>query len=80
VAWLVDYFTQPDDLVIDPFCGSGTTGAACIRHGRRFLGIEKSPEFVALARERLTAEANDSTLVDARRGQVALFAGRRRRR
>jgi site-specific DNA-methyltransferase (adenine-specific) len=45
--------TNPGDLVIDPFCGSGTTGAACIELGRRFLGIELSAKFAELARQRL---------------------------
>jgi site-specific DNA-methyltransferase (adenine-specific) len=43
------------DLVVDPFAGSGTTGEACLRLGRRFLGLEKSTEFVTLARQRLCA-------------------------
>jgi DNA modification methylase len=41
------------DLVLDPFNGSGTTGAACIELGRRYLGIEKSAEFARVARMRL---------------------------
>jgi site-specific DNA-methyltransferase (adenine-specific) len=45
--------SQPDDLVLDPFCGSGTTGEAALRHGRKFLGVEKNPEFARLARLRL---------------------------
>jgi len=45
--------SDPGDLVIDPFTGSGTTGVAAIRHGRRFLGIERSERFAKLARLRL---------------------------
>jgi site-specific DNA-methyltransferase (adenine-specific) len=45
--------SDPDDLVIDPFCGSGTTGAACLELGRHFLGIEKSRQFYNLATSRL---------------------------
>ena len=41
------------DLVIDPFSGSGTTGVAAIRNGRRYVGIEKSKKFTDLARLRL---------------------------
>ena len=43
----------PGDLVVDPFAGSGTTGAACIELRRRFVGVEASGRFAALARERL---------------------------
>ncbi len=72
---LVELFTDPDDLILDPFCGSGTTGVACLRLGRRFIGIEKDPKYAALARERLEAEAEGSTLQARRAGQVALFGG-----
>jgi DNA modification methylase len=41
------------DLVLDPFCGSGTTGRACALLGRRFLGIEESENFCDLARRTL---------------------------
>jgi DNA modification methylase len=42
--------------VIDPFMGSGTTGIACVRSGRRFVGIEKDPAHYATAVERITNE------------------------
>lgn len=71
---LVSDFTDPGDLVFDPFCGSGTTGVACLRLGRRFLGIEKDATFAALAHERLLAEAQLSDLGSRKAGQQALFA------
>ncbi|MDY0059985.1 MAG: DNA methyltransferase [Myxococcota bacterium] len=43
----------PGDLVLDPFCGSGTTGVAALENGRRFLGIERESRYVELARRRL---------------------------
>lgn len=46
--------SAPDDLVLDPFSGSGTTGVACIELGRRFIGMELSEEFADLSRARLT--------------------------
>lgn len=70
---LVGLFTDPGDLVLDPFCGSGTTGVACIRLGRRFLGIEKDAKYAAIARERLEAESKGLTLTAARAGQRSLF-------
>lgn len=39
--------------VLDPFCGSGTTGAVALAHGRSFIGIELNPEYVTLARRRI---------------------------
>jgi DNA modification methylase len=47
--------SDPGDLVADPFNGSGTTGEAAIRLGRRYLGIERSERFSDLARMRLRA-------------------------
>lgn len=46
----------PDDAVIvDPFCGSGTTGVACAMLGRSFVGIEMDEEYASIARERIAA-------------------------
>jgi modification methylase len=47
--------TRPGDLVLDPFFGTGTTGAVARRLGRAYLGIERDPDYVAAARERLAA-------------------------
>jgi hypothetical protein len=41
--------------VLDPFCGSGTTGVAATRLGRNFIGIELNPEYVAMANNRIDA-------------------------
>jgi site-specific DNA-methyltransferase (adenine-specific) len=45
--------TKPCDAVLDPFMGSGTTGVACVRLERRFVGIELEPTYVSLATRRL---------------------------
>ena len=68
-------FTDPDDIICDPFAGSGTTGVACLRLGRRFIGCEMDPKYHAIAVERLTAESQGSTLAASRAGQVPLFGG-----
>lgn len=70
---LVELFTDPNDVVLDPFAGSGTTGVACIRLGRRFIGIEKEPKYAAVARERLRAEERGLSLREARAGQTSIF-------
>jgi site-specific DNA-methyltransferase (adenine-specific) len=46
----------PGGLIVDPFAGSGTTGVAALRTGRRFLGCELVPAYHTLAAERLAAE------------------------
>lgn len=45
--------TKPGDFVVDPFCGSGTTGVACLNTGRRFLGYEIDTLYADMAQERL---------------------------
>ena len=47
--------SRPDDLVLDPFCGSGTTGAVAHRLRRRFIGIECDADYAAAARGRIDA-------------------------
>lgn len=70
---LIRDFTDPEETILDPFAGSGTTGVACLRLGRRFVGIERQPKYFELACERLRAEQNGSTLPAARAGQGTLF-------
>src|SRR5262245_26112119 len=47
--------SRPNDLVIDPFCGTGTTGAVAKRLGRRFVGFEREHAYVDAARRRIAA-------------------------
>ena len=51
--------SRPGDLVIDPFFGAGTVGLVCHEEGRRFLGIELNPDYVELARARLSIREKD---------------------
>jgi modification methylase len=56
--------SKPGDLVLDPFFGSGTTGAVAKRLHRRFIGIERDPDYAEVARERIEAiEPLDPSLV-----------------
>jgi hypothetical protein len=50
---IIEHFTSPGDLILDPYMGTGTTGVVCLRLGRQFIGIEKSVDNVELARRRL---------------------------
>lgn len=50
--------------VLDPFMGSGTTGVACVRTGRKFIGIEKEPKYFDIAVKRIEAELNRAPLFD----------------
>jgi hypothetical protein len=52
-AELIRRFSEPGDRVVDPFLGSGTTAAAAVKLGRRFIGCDINPGAVAIAQERL---------------------------
>ena len=47
--------TRPGDVVLDPFFGTGTSGAVAKRLGRRFIGIEREPDYIAAAEARIAA-------------------------
>ena len=48
--------SKPDSLVLDPFFGSGTTGEVCLETGRQCIGIELKPDYVEIAKHRLSIE------------------------
>lgn len=54
-AWWVRYLCPPGGLVCDPFSGLASTGVAALQQGRRYLGIERSPEYADASRRRLGA-------------------------
>jgi site-specific DNA-methyltransferase (adenine-specific) len=69
-------FTEPNELVLDPFMGSGTTGVGCERLGRRFIGIEKDPRYFDLACARIAAANQPVTGMKRKRrvdGQEDMF-------
>lgn len=51
---LIQTTTRGNDLVLDPFAGSGTTGVACVQLGRKFIGIELEPKYFDIACQRIT--------------------------
>lgn len=53
MEWLVRLVTPPGGLVLDPFLGSGTTGAAAVRQAFRFVGIEREAEYIEIAKRRI---------------------------
>lgn len=53
MAEIIADFTKPGQLVCDPFCGSGSTGVAAVKHGRRFVGIERDPKWFDLSCRRI---------------------------
>ncbi len=63
------------DLILDPFCGSGTTCVAAKMLGRNYIGIDISPEYCEIARMRLKAVDTGVPVKEQRQGQGALFDG-----
>lgn len=61
VQMLVESYTQPGDLICDPFMGSGTTGVACMNTGRRFIGFEIDAAYFEIADRRIS-EASGKAL------------------
>jgi site-specific DNA-methyltransferase (adenine-specific) len=53
MQYLVTIGSRKGDVVLDPYCGSGTTGVSCMLHGRQFVGIELDPEYVEIAKDRI---------------------------
>jgi site-specific DNA-methyltransferase (adenine-specific) len=62
---LVRDFTDPGDLVLDAYAGSGTTGAACRRLGRRFLGFERREDYHAMAALRIATTREQLRMFEA---------------
>ena len=53
---IIGVHTNPNDIIMDPFMGSGTTGVAALKSGRRFIGIELDSSYYDIALNRLTAK------------------------
>jgi site-specific DNA-methyltransferase (adenine-specific) len=53
MTWAVELASRPGHTVLDPFMGSGTTGVACARLGRRFIGVEIEPGYFDIACRRI---------------------------
>lgn len=65
--WFIELFTEPGDIVLDPFSGSGTTAIAARELGRRYIGIEIKEDYCRLAEERLGEAANQLMLLEERK-------------
>jgi len=71
--------SRPDDLILDPFSGTGTTGAVARRLGRRFIGVERNAAYAAAAEKRIASveplpEAALATFMTAREAPRVPFA------
>lgn len=55
MRWCIGHLPDPNRTILDPFMGSGTTGVACAKLGRRFIGIEIEPKYFDIACKRIEA-------------------------
>lgn len=70
---LVASYSSEGETILDPFCGSGTTGVACVKTGRNFVGIEINEEYCEIARKRIAqAQGTQPSGADQ---QPMLFGG-----
>jgi modification methylase len=71
--------TRPGELILDPFFGVGTTGAAAKRLGRRFIGIEREPTYAEFARRRIAQVSpmrpEDVTVMGSKRSEPRIPFG-----
>jgi len=62
---LVERMTKEGETILDPFMGSGTTGVACIRTGRKFIGIEIEQKYYEIAKQRIEKELSQPYLFES---------------
>lgn len=56
---IIQASTESGQIILDPFCGSGTTGVESLKHGCQFIGIDNSEEYIKIAQKRLENVKND---------------------
>lgn len=64
MEWLVKLACPKGGTILDPFLGSGTTGKACVKTGREFIGIEKEEKYLSIAQKRIAKAKYRATLFD----------------
>ena len=75
MLWCLENYSKPADLILDPFCGSGTTCVAAKMLGRNYIGIDISEEYCAIARKRIEAVDTGVPVKERDRGQMPMFGG-----
>lgn len=69
---LIQLYTFKEDVVLDPFCGSGTTCLAALKDGRHYIGYDIEPEYVKLARQRIKIHSSQKTLFEDEKPSITI--------
>lgn len=73
---LVRLFTNPGDVIFDPFMGSGSTGVAALELGRKFIGVERNPDYFEIAKRRIAEALSKNHLLPLPNDKMpTLFGG-----
>jgi len=64
MEYLIKTYTNEGDVVLDNTMGSGTTGVACVRNNRNFVGMESDKKYFDVCQKRITAELDKGHLLD----------------
>ena len=70
---VIEASSKKGDLILDPFCGSGTTCVAAKMLGRNYIGIDISEEYCEIAQQRIKAVETGVPVKEQRKGQLGLF-------
>ena len=73
ICEIIEVSTREGDLILDPYCGSGTTCVAAKMLGRRYIGIDISEKYCKIARQRLEAVDTGVPVKEQKQGQQPLF-------
>ena len=62
MEYLIEVSSNENDIVLDPFMGSGSSGVACVHTNRNFIGMELDKDYFEIAKKRIDAEQKRVTL------------------
>lgn len=72
--YFIESFTEPGDIVLDPFVGSGTTANVANRMDRKYIGIDISEKYCELAKEQIVATTKGISVNELRKGQKVFWS------
>jgi DNA modification methylase len=76
-TWFIKLFTKPNDIVLDPFVGSGTTAFSALQLGRHFVGIDVSAEYVKLANQRIFEKQIKLPVIGEKKAKYSISKNRK---